>query len=811
MVNKKQRLVLGRIKLKQIAGVVACLKALTGRDYTFLAGWWEYLQNKLERDHGRSFSAKRLKDYYNFAVRIALEYPIEEIEPIPFTRTSGGIPKALRPYLEGLQSPSVLDRRAMLSILNSHELLTAEPVLKLDTILDSTKVSPFVIRSFRKIFRSDNFLKPITKGTLTLEDLYGIGRMYSSANSGPNGKAVVTAHLDAYALFNDINLFPKVASLLDHDFYRWVDMFIAPEIEIVIGPLKSLKNLLKRRDLKDILSEKSKTVFRNASSQFYEFLHSGAEVGRAFEMIYPNYKMAEDVPKRKEFSSGASHSVLRLLSDKSCKTRVVAVGDYWTQLALYPIHNLFFKFLKNIGPCDATYNHDLAAQRVTKWLSKGIPVWSFDLTAATDLFPRILSYELFAALDEDLAKKWLDVISDRKFNLSGRRRHTVKYGRGTPMGLLSSWPVFAVTHHAIVRACAHMIGIQTFDQYVIIGDDIVIADKHVADKYRRVMTVYLNCQISEAKSVNSSGGVLRGEIAKRIFLREHELSPLTPGAVREVRSERKGPKPFKILLKELAMLPFFLKKLARRQWFDQDRRDPPAQGQVMYFIDNLYHYYHHRSVRTKFTKVVLNLLSVPGALPASLMKSSPALVGKFKELFGDDFKQSLYIITMYYSNRTKSLNRASEDTIQAIKRFVSILESPYFQTVLGTDVVEHPLTYLLGSELSRIKTKITELNSLDVPTAVIKGGFKDMDVSVFSEAYISDEFKMREGDRSRLILRTLNVLSGKSKKSKELLRTVYQTVGDMNYGLKASEAERSFISVPNLGLVTRYHNCGRPL
>jgi len=56
------------------------------------------------------------------------------------------------------------------------------------------------------------------------------------------------------------------------------------------------------------------------------------------------------------------------------------------------------------------------------------------------------------------------------------------------MGTYSSWAVFTLTHHLVVHYCAHLEGIEDFDQYIILGDDIVIKNDNVANRYIKIIS-----------------------------------------------------------------------------------------------------------------------------------------------------------------------------------------------------------------------------------------------------------------------------------------------------------------------------------
>jgi hypothetical protein len=98
------------------------------------------------------------------------------------------------------------------------------------------------------------------------------------------------------------------------------------------------------------------------------------------------------------------------------------------------------------------------------------------------------------------------------------------------MGAYSSWAMLALTHHVIVQVAALRVGWSVvFPFYCVLGDDIVIADAHVAESYRSLMTA-LGVPINMSKSLVSEKGCL--EFAKRWFHPDRgEFSPVGPGLI----------------------------------------------------------------------------------------------------------------------------------------------------------------------------------------------------------------------------------------------------------------------------------------
>ncbi|KAH0672264.1 hypothetical protein KY290_025126 [Solanum tuberosum] len=96
-------------------------------------------------------------------------------------------------------------------------------------------------------------------------------------------------------------------------------------------------------------------------------------------------------------------------------------------------------------------------------------------------------------------------------------RGRVRFVIGAPLGLYGAWPAFALTHHLVIWFVAAQVypGVP-FTRYAILGDDIVIGDERVAERYRELIPP-LNVPFSLEKSLVSSVGAL--EFAKRFFVR----------------------------------------------------------------------------------------------------------------------------------------------------------------------------------------------------------------------------------------------------------------------------------------------------
>lgn len=93
-----------------------------------------------------------------------------------------------------------------------------------------------------------------------------------------------------------------------------------------------------------------------------------------------------------------------------------------------------------------------------------------------------------AILGDPIADAWYEVLTKREF--SYRDRSGIVYRAGQPMGALSSWPIFALSHHVVVQMAAKKARpsrTDWFAKYIMIGDDIAIFDPRVAEAYREIL------------------------------------------------------------------------------------------------------------------------------------------------------------------------------------------------------------------------------------------------------------------------------------------------------------------------------------
>jgi len=221
------------------------------------------------------------------------------------------------------------------------------------------------------------------------------------------------------------------------------------------------------------------------------------------------------------------------IQDSGFKLRHIFVTNELIQIAALPLQQFLMNELKHI-PQDATYDQDAAVLRVQEFLRQGYTAHCFDLQKCSDNLPRKFQMMLFEHLG--LSSEWLDFfrdvtssqweIRDRipvEYPIGKKRLRqtqllpsaakiiyrtrkepittTIRMTVGQELGFGPSFPAFSLLHHSIVRGLARKLGLPLL--YTLLGDDIVIFDKSLADAYVEFMTLS-GVPISSSKTIISN-------------------------------------------------------------------------------------------------------------------------------------------------------------------------------------------------------------------------------------------------------------------------------------------------------------------
>jgi len=192
---------------------------------------------------------------------------------------------------------------------------------------------------------------------------------------------------------------------------------------------------------------------------------------------------------------------LHMTMEPGLKTRYFAAPNQVVQRALEPLKDLLLQSLAAF-PWDCTLDQRKADSAITQRLRDGGVVHSVDMSKATDNFPWLFQYTVGTFLTKDVARSMLDLMDDVVRNgywafPNGKR---VRWTKGQPLGLGPSFPLFTISHGILLFI---LNGNRWEQDYYVLGDDVVILNDLLADKYRKVLVDW-EVQVSESKSFTSS-------------------------------------------------------------------------------------------------------------------------------------------------------------------------------------------------------------------------------------------------------------------------------------------------------------------
>lgn len=223
-------------------------------------------------------------------------------------------------------------------------------------------------------------------------------------------------------------------------------------------------------------------------------------------------------------------SKLHVIKDKSCKNRVVAILDYYSQIALRPLHTMLTRLIKRRFRRDYTFRQFSGIKYL---MNSDRYLYSVDLTSATDTIPCELSLFILKLIVDRRFEFGPQFINDIKSVLTDRNflfnKKLYRYRTGQPMGAYSSFPLLSLTNHIVALLSYFYVGgakAVKKAEYAIVGDDIVIGPfksgspsnrrcqaKAVATQYYNLMSD-LSVPINRTKTVSGQNSF---EFCKRII------------------------------------------------------------------------------------------------------------------------------------------------------------------------------------------------------------------------------------------------------------------------------------------------------
>jgi len=361
----------------------------------------------------------------------------------------------------------------------------------------SNGLPAFIPAHFRRLIRENNidFIHIVVS---ILYSYKGLGMDYGS----PDISSIITPRFEGlsdnylYDQFKDYahSWARKLRlTMKDIKYYSGPELFLLSSSSngVLRGPSTGFKNtdyLVLRTKYKDL---RSSIIDFAEGIGHYRFLRKF--INNADGILFPSH-LHSFIPKNRKAFDDFELGRLCLKYEAAGKIRVFAIGDSWSQWVLKPLHDYIFDLLRTF-PSDSTFDQDASLDSFIL-ANKGALFWSFDLKSATDMIPKELYIDLLGGLIGPKAAKAWGSIMDRPFllpkellteeGISKYGGRTVRYTRGQPMGLLSSWAALALLHHCLIAFAYHLVNPNQRvpdNYYRVLGDDIVIANKELADAY----------------------------------------------------------------------------------------------------------------------------------------------------------------------------------------------------------------------------------------------------------------------------------------------------------------------------------------
>jgi hypothetical protein len=467
-----------KLVLKEIGWRIVTLSFLSTKEinrFRLLHNFGVFLI-KMTKNHGEVYTVKFLK-----ACQLAVQKKLagqpfsslREIEPdYNFPRLSkSGLPSCIK-LLDRSSicngSPKVI--RFYLSLFSLYRIIKVEFKPKLETITAEFEGSLYHVDDFNRWleFTSKKLLTKFSH--FDIKDLT-VYRILPIEKSSPQGQRSYSHLITSYTLLKNTHFFPKVVEFLN---------------------MTSSRNIL--------------ILFKN------------------LDYIISKYNL------RSIRSHNDYLGALSFKEEAAGKLRVFAMVDIITQSLFQPLHQKLFSLFKRI-PNDCTHDQNKGFIYAQELSLKYNCSYGFDLSAATDRLPVSSQAAILNSLF-GIGDLWRSILTEREYiirkNSYSLPEGPVRYSVGQPMGALSSWAMLNLVHHLMIQFIAVHLGKvphgQWYADYVVLGDDLVLFDKDIADRYLSLCK-QLGVSINLSKSIIAKSLPVI-EFAKRTSYKGVDVSAL---------------------------------------------------------------------------------------------------------------------------------------------------------------------------------------------------------------------------------------------------------------------------------------------
>lgn len=210
--------------------------------------------------------------------------------------------------------------------------------------------------------------------------------------------------------------------------------------------------------------------------------------------------------------SGADSEIaghISFIQEGGCKARVVAVPNVWVQGLFQTLHVTLDTIARQL-PASCMHDQNKGAQFLRTALEEGKQVYCFDLSSATDRFPRSVEAAFLRGIGLPEWATAFDELSSAPWKVSikvdsERTEEVWSYTVGQPMGTYGSFPLFHLTHYMCVLTAAVLAKVNlsiAVDSFRVLGDDIIITNPDIAKYYTKLLKA-LGVNVSPSKTIIS--------------------------------------------------------------------------------------------------------------------------------------------------------------------------------------------------------------------------------------------------------------------------------------------------------------------
>lgn len=190
---------------------------------------------------------------------------------------------------------------------------------------------------------------------------------------------------------------------------------------------------------------------------------------------------------------------IHFLQEPGGKLRSIASPFRIHQEALRPLGAELYDVVRSL-PWDCTFDQSKAHPYIQSRLWQDELVYSVDLSNATDFFPLSLQLTALRAIIDKKDWDHIDLFEKISRGVWSSSIGDLHWTKGQPLGLFPSFASFTLTHGLLLL---HLAGGIYSNQFFVVGDDVVILEKDLFDKYTTVLE-RMDCPYSVDKSLSSN-------------------------------------------------------------------------------------------------------------------------------------------------------------------------------------------------------------------------------------------------------------------------------------------------------------------